>query len=131
MHERAELGGDRLDGRLVVHPAGELDPVAAHVHHDAAAGPLRSQNQSECGTEVLLAVLDQEDLAQRSLVDEFLGPHVLRREADLLRVHELHPGGGARGDHLVGLGERSRERFLADDVLAGLAAAATTMSRCS
>ena len=69
---------------------------------------------------MLLGLPDQVHLPERALVSEFLRADVLRREADLLRIHQQHPSGGARADHFVGLAQRPGERFLADDVLAGL-----------
>ena len=68
---------------------------------------------------VLLALLDQDDVAERALVDELLGAHVLRREEQLLGVHQLDAGLAAGGDHRVGLFQGQAERLLADDVLAG------------
>jgi hypothetical protein len=51
---------------------------------------------------VLLALLDDDDVAQRPLVDELLGAHVLRCEEQLLGVHHLHPGVATGRDHRVG-----------------------------
>ena len=75
-------------GGLAVDPAGELDAVAAHVHQHAAARPLGIPEPVGVRAEVLLALADQVHRAERALVGELLRPHVLRREAELLGVHQ-------------------------------------------
>ncbi len=46
--------------------------------------------------------------------------HVFRRKAQFLGVHELHARAAAGRDHLVGFGQRSGERLLANDMLSRL-----------
>ncbi len=117
--EGAELGRGRLGRSLVVDPARELDPVAAHVHEHPAAGALGIPEPARVRPEVLLALAHEIHRPQRALVGQLLRPHVLGREAQLLGVHQEHSRLRAGGDHLVGLRQRARERLLADHVLAG------------
>ena len=66
--------------------------VAAHVQQHAAAGAVDVPEPGRVRAVVLLALLDQEDVAQRALVDQLLGADVLGREAELLGVHQLDAG---------------------------------------
>ena len=79
-----------------------------------------SQNQSRVRAEVLLALLDQVDLAERAFVGHPLGLHVLGREEQFLGIHQQHALPAAGVDHHVGLFQRHAQRLLADDVLAGV-----------
>ena len=51
-------------------------------------------------------------------VEQLLQPDVFRREAQLLRVHQFHPGLAAGRDHAIRLGQIQAHRFLQHDVFA-------------
>jgi Mg/Co/Ni transporter MgtE len=53
---------------------------------------------------VFFRLLDQERLAERTLVHQLLRAHVLGREQQLLGVQQQHAFFTARCDHLVGFG---------------------------
>jgi hypothetical protein len=72
------------------------------------------------GSVVLLGLLDEIGATEGALVEQLLHSDVLRREAELLGVHELHVRLAAGLDHAVGVGQRRRQRLLADHVLPGL-----------
>ena len=101
------------------HPAEEFDRVAAHVHRHAAAAEVRVVEPGGVRPVVLLHLLDKVRLAEGPGVDQLLQPDVLRGEAQLLGVHELHPACAAGVDHAVALGEVHGHGLLDDDVLAG------------
>src|SRR5690606_25718198 len=84
VHEGAHLRGDALHLRPVEDPASELDGVAAHVEQDATARQADVPEPRRVRPVVLLALLDEEHIAERPLVDEPLGAHILRREAQHL-----------------------------------------------
>ena len=64
--------------------------MAAQVHQRAAAGLLDVPEPVGVRAGVLLALLDEVDVAERALVRHLLRLHVLRREEQLLGVHEEH-----------------------------------------
>jgi hypothetical protein len=97
VHERAQRGGDALDGGLVVQPADDLDAVAAHVHHHAAARERALPEPVRVRPVVCHDVLDLEDAAEGAFVQPLLGAHVARREADELVSYLEHVGGGFAG----------------------------------
>ena len=59
------------------------------------------------------------DIAQRAVVGQLLGPHVLGREAEVLAVHQDHAGPPAGLDHLVTLARVHRHRLFHQHMLAG------------
>jgi hypothetical protein len=117
--EDAEVRRNALDRRLAEHPAGVFDGVAAHVQKDAAARTVDVPEPRHVRPEMLFALLDQEDIAQGALVDQFLRPNVLGREAQLLGVQKQDPRPATGVDHLVGFFKRPAQGLLAQDVLAG------------
>ena len=72
----------------VEEPAAERDAVAAHVHEDAAARARDVPEPVGVRPEVLLALLDEVDLAEGAFPRHLLGLDVLGREEELLGVHE-------------------------------------------
>ena len=93
--------------------------MAAHVREHAAAGAIDIPEVGRVGAVVLLRLLDQGRAAERAGVEQRLHPHILRREAHLLGIHEEHAGILAGGDHAVGLGHAQAHGLLQHDVLAG------------
>ena len=93
--------------------------MAAHVHEHAAARLLHIVEPVAVRARVLLQLLEHVDVAYRALLHE--PPHalVLRREAQLFRVHQLATGRVAGRNHLVGLFERHAQRLFDDHVLSG------------
>ena len=92
--------------------------MAAHVREHAAAGAIDIPEVGRMGAVVLLRLLDEGRAAKRTGVEQRLHPHVLRREAHLLGIHEEHAGVLAGGDHAVGLGHAQAHGLLQHDVLA-------------
>ncbi|MCO5220051.1 MAG: hypothetical protein M9947_00525 [Thermomicrobiales bacterium] len=90
---------------------GERDAVAPHIHQHAATGAADIPEPGLRGPGMLLALLDQKDLASAPLFTSSLARTYFRREAEF-SIHELHARLRARGDHSVGVLERGGERFL-------------------
>ena len=67
---------------------------------------------------VAFELADVVHVAERALVGELLGADVLRREAEVLAVHQDDAGLRAGLDHLVALVQREGERLVDEDVLA-------------
>ena len=117
---RVHRGPDVLhDGVAAQHPAEPPERVAAHVHQHAAAGLVDVPEPVAVRARVLLQLLQHVDVADRALAHQLPHALVLRREAQLLGVHQLPAVLAAHGNHLVGLLERHAQGLLDDHVLAG------------
>ncbi|MPN03560.1 hypothetical protein SDC9_150791 [bioreactor metagenome] len=92
--------------------------MAAHVHHDAAARLVALVEPAAVRAAVLLGLTQHVDAANRAALDDVAHALILRREAELLGVHQELSVLLAGGDHLVRLGQREAERFFHDNVLA-------------
>ena len=115
---------DALHRRVAAeHPAEPAEGVAAHVHQHAAAGLVDVPEPVAVGARVLLELLQHVDVADGALLHQRADALVLRREAQLLGVHQLPLVLAADGDHLVGLFERHAQRLLDDDVAAAVCGA--------
>ena len=68
---------------------------------------------------MLLALLHHVELPYGAFLHQLLGPHVLGREADGLRVHQLHLALLAGVDDGVRIFQGVGDRLLEDDVLPG------------
>src|SRR5207244_6807219 len=113
----AALGVDTRRPGSAQDPARELDAVTAHIKENAAAAAVRVPEPIGMGTGMFLALLDQVHFAQSAFVDKLLGADVLRREAEFLRVHELHAGLVASGDHLFRLLQVHAQLFFANEMI--------------
>src|SRR6516165_5164728 len=80
---------------LAVDPASELNAVTGHVHEHPAASQFRIPEPIRVRPVMLLRLPDQVDLSERTFVSKLFCPHILRREADLLGIHQLDPSATA------------------------------------
>ncbi len=103
--ERVSLPPQLVDppSTTVPQPASETQTRSVYLVK-AATSPDGTDSLQPVRTQVRVPS-DPAD-APRAVIDQLLGAHVLRREAELFGVHELHTRSGASRDHRVRLFER-------------------------
>ena len=104
--------------RLTEQPPKILKRMTPHVQRHSPSAFLDIPKPIRMRPIVLLGLLHQIGLANRSLIHQPLQSQIFWAKAQLLGIHELHAGLLAGGDHAIGLLEISRQGFFADDVLA-------------
>ena len=121
MQEGVHRGVDTDDLWIAAeHPAEPGEAVTTHIHEHAAAALVHVIEPIAVRAGMLFALLHHVDRADGVFIHELADALVLGCETKFLGIHEFHAGFVAGVDHFIGLFKGHRERFLDDDMLAGL-----------